>query len=110
MSSREGTRGLSRYQAGDDYNDDNDNDHKDDDNDDNDDHGNDDDDDIDHKDDDNNDNDDHGNDNHSDEDEHLDVVTKSCKKRFSTHWSNLQSTSVKFCWEHFIAFDNMYFI
>ena len=46
----------------------------------------------------------------SDEDGHLDVVTKSCKKRFSTHWSNLQSTSVKFCWEHFIAFDNMYFI
>ena len=74
-------------------NNDNDNDHKDDDNDDNDDHGNDDDD-----------------DNHSDEDGHLDVVTKSCKKRFSTHWSNLQSTSVKFCWEHFIAFDNMYFI
>ena len=92
MSSREGTRGLSRYQAGDDYNDVNDNDHKDE-NDDKDDHGNDDDD-----------------DDHNDEDGHLDVVTKSCKKRFSTHWSNLQSTSVKFCWEHFIAFDNMYFI
>lgn len=66
-------------------NNDNDNDHKDDNNDDNDDHGNDDDD-----------------DNHSDEDGHLDVVTKSCKKRFSTHWSNLQSTSFKFCWENVV--------
>ena len=33
---------------------------------------------------------------------HLDVVTKSCEKRFSAHWSNLRSTweDRKYCLHH----------